>query len=51
MARRKPGSAGWRSRCRTLDVTVTRTRGGVGVAAMRLSRLASEWGLNRCMHT
>ena len=46
MARRKPGSASWRSRCRTLDVTVTQTRGGVGVAAMRLSRPASEWGLN-----
>jgi hypothetical protein len=51
IARRKPGSASWRSRRRTLDVTVTRTRGGVGVAAMRLSQLASEWGLNRCIHT
>ena len=33
IARRKPGSASWRSRCRTLDVTVTRTRGGVGVGS------------------
>src|SRR6185312_11098968 len=33
IARRKAGSASWRSRCRTLDVTVTRTRGGVGVGS------------------
>ena len=50
MARRRPASASAQP-MPDLDVIVTQMRAGVGVASVRLSPPASEWGLNRCIHT